>query len=382
MAERVAVLGCGRVGSAMIRDLVRDGEFEVVAVDGRREALAALHQLEGVETLELDLSDPRAVRSSLARVHWAVGAVPGFLGFQTLRTVLEAGVHCVDISFFAEDPFELDELARERGVLAAVDCGVAPGLTNLLAGHLASRWDQLDRFVCGVGGLPQVRTLPWEYKAPFSPADVLEIYTRPVRTVEGSQIVTRPALEEVAQVEFPGIGTVEAFPTDGLRTLLRHPLCPQMRELTLRYPGHVAKIRLLRELGLLAPDPVDLPGGQSVSPLELTSSVLFRSWQYQAGEEDLTLFFVQAEGHLHGKRCRSHFYLLDRYDRATGTSSMARTTGYTATAVLRYLVSHEKEIAPGIVTPESLGSQEEAFDFLCARLAERGITFTVEHTFS
>jgi saccharopine dehydrogenase-like NADP-dependent oxidoreductase len=364
----------------MVWDLAREGEFSVVAVDGCEEALRPFEGIPNIEIRLLDLSDPRVVRDGVAGVEWAIGAVPGFLGFQTLRAVIEAGVHCVDISFFAEDPEELDALAKEKGVLAAVDCGVAPGLTNVLAGHMASQWDCFDRFVCGVGGLPQIRTLPWEYKAPFSPTDVLEIYTRPVRTIEGGRIVTRPPLVDVETLEFPGIGTVEAFPTDGLRTLLKNPLAPEMRELTLRYPGHVSKIRFLRDLGLLSSEPVPLPGGRSVAPLDVTSAVLFSSWMFHPGEEDLTLFFAHGEGRLHGKRTSSRFFFLDRFDKATQTSSMARTTGYTATAILRYLTTHFSTLQPGVLAPEQLGQDPKAFAFLKAYLKNRGIVFTEEHS--
>lgn len=373
MSERVAVLGCGRVGAAIVRDLARGGEFEVRAIDSRREALALLDSVPGVAVELADLADPGAVAHCLTDCRFAIGAVPGFLGFQTLRTVLEAGVDCVDISFFAEDPFALDELARARGVVAVVDAGVAPGLTHLLAGHLSASWDRLDRFVCGVGGLPAVRTLPWEYKAPFSPVDVLEIYTRPVRTVEGGSVVTRPALDNVRQIEFPGLGTLDAFPTDGLRTLLRTMKCPEMQELTLRYPGHIERIRLLRDAGFLREEPIQLPGGVAVRPIEVTGTLLFPHWQYEPGEEDLTVFFAEAEGLWEERSVRARYTLLDRYDRTTGTSSMARTTGYTATAVLRYLATHRHRLEPGILPPEILGQEPEAFRFVLARLSERGV---------
>ena len=184
-----------------------------------------------------------------------MGAVPGFMGFATMEAVLEAGKPMVDISFFEEDPFRLDALAKEKGLIAVMDAGVAPGCGNLILGDLERRLDTITRFECLVGGLPVVRTWPFEYKAGFSPADVLEEYTRPARYVDHGEVVVRPALSEPELVDFPGVGTLEAFNTDGLRTLLRTVAAPFMQEKTLRYPGHAEKMRLLRDTGLFGRSP-------------------------------------------------------------------------------------------------------------------------------
>ena len=270
------------------------------------------------------------------------------------------------------DSLRLDAAAKAKGVTAIVDAGVAPGLTNVLAGHHAAAWDRLDRFVCGVGGLPVVRTQPsWEYKAAFSPVDVLEIYTRPARVVEGGRVVAQPALAEIGSYEFPGVGTVDAFATDGLRTLLATIACPEMRELTLRYPGHAAKMRMLRDAGFLSAEPVEI-GGARVAPIELTGRLLFPLWQYGPGEEDLTLFFCEADGVKDGAPVQARWIMLDRYDRAGGVSSMARTTGYTATAALRLLASGTFR-PTGVVPPEWIGRDAAACAFLLDQLARRGV---------
>lgn len=371
MTQHVTVLGAGRVGRAMALDLARDGEFEVRVADASEEALAALAGVPHVSTLRADLADGGEVHRALAGAQYALGAVPGFMGYRTLATIVDAGVDVVDITFFEQDAFGLDAAAKAKGVSAVIDAGVAPGLTNVLAGHLDATWDSLDRFVCGVGGLPVVRTLPWEYKAAFSPVDVLEIYTRPARVVAAGQITARPALEGVESYEFPGVGTVEAFASDGLRTLLATVRCPEMRELTLRYPGHAARLRALSEAGFLSHEPIDV-GGARVAPVDFTGRLLFLLWQYAPGEEDLTLFFVEAEGSLDGAPVAARWTMLDRYDRPTATSSMARTTGYTATAALRLLASGRFS-RPGIVPPEWLGREEACFRFLVDQLAQRGV---------
>lgn len=371
MTQQVTVLGAGRVGRAMALDLAHEGEFEVRVADASEEALARLEGLPHLETWRVDLADASEVARAVSGSDYAIGAVPGFLGYRTAATVIDAGVSIVDISFFEEDCFGLDAAAKEKGVVAVVDAGVAPGLTNLLAGHHAASWETLDRFVCGVGGLPVVRTQPWEYKAAFSPVDVLEIYTRPARIVRGGEIVAVPALAEVGSYEFPGVGTVETFASDGLRSLLETVRCPEMRELTLRYPGHAGRIGALRDAGFFAHEPIEV-GGARVAPIEFTGRLLFLLWQYAPGEEDLTLFFAEADGTEGGEPVHARWTMLDRYDRAKGVSSMARTTGYTATAVLRLLASG-RFAGIGLVPPERLGANEACFRFLLAELAKRGI---------
>lgn len=371
MTQQVTVLGAGRVGRAMALDLAHEGEFEVRVADASEEALARLAGLPHLETRRADLTDAGEVARAVSGSDYAIGAVPGFLGYRTAATVIDAGVSIVDISFFEEDCFGLDAAAKEKSVVAVVDAGVAPGLTNLLAGHHAASWQTLDRFVCGVGGLPVVRTQPWEYKAAFSPVDVLEIYTRPARIVRGGEIVAVPALAEVGSYEFPGVGTVETFASDGLRSLLETVRCPEMRELTLRYPGHAARIGALRDAGFFAHEPIEV-GGARVAPIEFTGRLLFLLWQYAPGEEDLTLFFAEADGTEDGEPVHARWTMLDRYDRAKGVSSMARTTGYTATAVLRLLASG-RFAATGLVPPERLGADEACFRFLLAELSKRGI---------
>jgi len=371
---KVAVLGAGRVGAAIARDLVRSGEFEVRVADCSPQALEALAGTPGITAVEMDLSREAEVRRAVAGVDLVVGAVPGSMGFETLRRVLEAGKCAVDISFFEEDPFRLDELARGKGVTALVDFGIAPGCSNLIVGYLGSVLDTVLRFDCLVGGLPVVRSWPFEYKAPFSPSDVLEEYVRPARFVEHGEVVVRPALSEPELVDFPGVGTLEAFNTDGLRTLLKTVEAPSLRERTLRYPGHIEKMRILREMGLFAKEPLRLKDGREVVPLELTSRLLFPLWQLVEGEEDLTVMRVVVEGTRSGARVRHDFELLDRYDAETGTLSMARTTGYTCTAGVR-LLARGMYREPGIAPPEFVGRAPGCYLFVMQELAARGVVF-------
>jgi lysine 6-dehydrogenase len=368
---RVTVLGAGRVGNAIVRDLA--GEFTVTAVDASAPSLQRLAGLASVTTVQADLSDAGAISRVTADADLVVGAVPGFMGFATLAAVIAAGKDVVDISFFAEDPFRLDGEARRRGVRAVVDCGVAPGCSNLFAGRLGASWERLDRFACLVGGLPVIRQWPWEYKAPFSPIDVIEEYTRPARLVTGGVHVTVAPLSDVELVDVPGVGTLEAFNTDGLRTLLRTVQVPFMVEKTMRYPGYAEKIRLLRESGLLSEEPVEI-GGARVRPRDVTAGALMAAWHLGEDEEDVTAMIVTAEGVRGGRPVRWRADLVDRYDTASKITSMARTTGYTCTAAVRML-ARGLWTEPGIAPPELLGREVVCHDFMLADLERHGVVF-------
>jgi saccharopine dehydrogenase-like NADP-dependent oxidoreductase len=289
--------------------------------------------------------------------------------------VIEAGVDMVDISFLEQDPFELDELARGRGVVAVVDCGIAPGWSNLVAGHMEAVLDRVDRFVCYVGGLPTLRRWPYEYRAVFSPIDVIAEYTRPARMILNGREVTRSALSGVELLDLPGVGTLEAFNSDGLRTLLHTLQIPLMKEKTMRYPGHAERMRMLRETGFFGEEPIDVRG-VPIRPIDLTARLLFPAWQLGEHEEDLTVMRVEVEGELDGRAHRRTYELLDRFDRETGVTSMARTTGYTCTAVVDVL-SRGMYTQPGVAPPEYLGRTEGVFEAVNTYLAERGVEFTV-----
>jgi saccharopine dehydrogenase-like NADP-dependent oxidoreductase len=370
---KIIVLGGGLVGSAMAIDLVKDGEFAVTVADLSKERLSALRRFP-ISTMAGDLSLPRTIKKIIADHDLVIDALPGFLGFQTFRAAIEAGKNIVDIAFFPEDPFELDGLAKRKGVIAIMDCGVAPGLSNALVGYVNGRFDETDRVEIYVGGLPVIRTWPYEYRIVFSPLDVIEEYTRPARYVENGHLITRPALSDPELIPFAGVGTLEAFNTDGLRTLIKTIKAPNMKEKTLRYPGHIEKMAILRETGFFSKDPVEV-AGVKVRPLDLTAKLLFPMWELQPGEEDLTVMRIIVEGKKKNKSLRYAYDLLDRFDPVTGTTSMARTTGYTATVVAR-LVAGGLCGKTGVAAPEDIGRMPMCMEFLKKGLAKRNIRLT------
>jgi len=365
---QIAILGAGMVGRAMAIDLA--AKYNVTSFDVSDNALQLLSQKNNtIKTIKADLSNYSNYNAMLAGFDFVICAVPGFMGYKTLEAIINAKKNVVDISFFPENALLLDALAKEKNVTAIVDCGVAPGMSNLILGYHNERM-QITDFECMVGGLPKKRVFPFEYKAPFSPIDVLEEYTRPSRYVENSHIVTKPALSDAELIDFENVGTLESFNTDGLRSILfTMGHIPHMKEKTLRYPGHIDLMKGLIKAGFLNTTPVNFKG-QQISPMEFTSSLLFDQWKPAENEAEFTLMQIKVSD-----AAKTICYdLYDEYDAATQTSSMSRTTGYTCTAALNMLV--EKLFTEkGVFPPELVGKDETCFNFILNYLEERNIHY-------
>lgn len=384
--KNVAVLGAGLVGSVIAADLSR--YFNVTIIDIDPAALEKLKDIEGVKILATDLSENHKMKSAVKDVDIVVGALPGSMGYNMIKTLAAQKKDIVDISFFAEDPFSLDDLAKEQGITVITDCGVAPGMGNIILGHHNSTM-VVDSYECYVGGLPVVREWPWEYKAVFSPIDVIEEYLRPARYVQDGHMVIREALSEPELLQFDGIGTLEAWNSDGLRTLISTMQIPNMIEKTLRYPGCIEYLRVLREAGFFSYDMVDVKGVK-IRPVDVTASLLFPKWKLKPGEEDFTVMRIIIKGTElpPGDRERSMqveraprtgrkkyvWELHDRYDKSKGTISMARTTGYTCTAAV-HLLANGMFTQKGICPPEYLGRDEDNFNFIIQHLKDRDVEY-------
>ena len=368
--KSICVLGAGMVGGVIAQDLAQ--HYEVTSLDVNEAALARLAK-HGIKTRQLDIGDAQALTAYVQPFALMVSAVPGFMGYQTLKTLLEAGKQVADISFFPEDALELDTLAKEKGVTALVDMGVAPGMDNMILGHHDAHM-QVTRFECLVGGLPQHPKPPFFYKAPFSPIDVIEEYTRPARLQRGGKLATLPALTERELREFEGVGTLEAFNTDGLRSLLKTMAhIPEMSEKTLRYPGHVTLIEALQQAGFFSTDAVEI-NGVRVRPLDVSARLLLDQWKLRPGEPELTVMRVTIEGRQQGRPMRHVWDLLDRYDPETGFSSMARTTGFTCAAAANLLLQGRYR-ETGVHPPEDVGRQDDCFNFIREYLGARHVYY-------
>jgi len=371
--HKVIVLGCGLVGGPMAADLSKDKDFQVTVVDLNNDVLDKLKKTTALNTIQADLSNQEVVSDLVKDYDIVLSAVPGFMGFQTLKTVIEAEKNVIDIAFFPEDLFELNDLAVAKDVTTISDIGVAPGMSNILIGYAANQLDRVKSAEIYVGGLPKKREWPFEYKAGFSPIDVLEEYTRPARYIEHGKEVIKPALTDPELMDFDNIGTLEAFNSDGLRSLAKTIDAPYMIEKTLRYPGHIEIMRILRETGFFNKEMIEVNGTQ-ISPIAFTSKLLFPKWKLEQGEEDITIMKIIVCGTKGSDEIKYTWDLFDTYDPVSEVHSMARTTGYTATMAVR-MVASGLYTKKGVSAPEYVGKESACVDFILKGLKERGIVY-------
>lgn len=370
--KKMVVLGAGLVGKAIAVDLSKT--FDVTTVDVNHSSLEKLSKYKNIKTYLTDLSEEGEIQRVVKDFDLVIGSLPGYMGYETVKQTILAGKDIIDISFFREDPFELDELAKKQNVTAIIDAGVAPGMGNIILGYHNEKME-VSSYKCYGGGLPFKREWPYEYKAVFSPLDVLEEYIRPARYVLNGELVVREALSEAEIGLFEPIGSLQAWNTDGLRTLIKTMKIPNMIEKTLRYPGTVNYIKVLRETGFFSSDLL-LVNGMQIRPIDVTAKLLFPVWELKKDEEDYTILRVIIKGKENGVEKKYTYNLFDRFDKETHTTSMARTTGYTCTAVAHLfangLVKHK-----GICPPEYLGVDKKNFDFILNYLIDRGVEYNV-----
>ncbi len=366
--KKIIVLGSGLVGSVIAKDLSE--KHKVTSVDLSKRNLEKLNS-ETINKICADVLEKDVLENLIKDFDLVVGALPGFMGYEIMRRVIMAKKNIVDISFYPEDPFGLDKIAKENNVVAIMDCGVAPGMGNVIFSHHNNSME-ITEYECLVGGLPVKREWPFEYQAVFSPIDVIEEYIRPARYVRNSQLVIREALSDAELVDFDSIGTLESWNSDGLRTLIdTMSHVPNMIEKTLRYPGCVEYLKVLRECGYFSYDPIEI-NGQKIRPIDITSKLLFPMWEMKEGDKDYTVMRIRIVGEEKGKKVCYTYNLLDKYQ--DNTISMARTTGYTCTAVAN-LVLAGKYGKKGISPPEFLGDHFNSID---KYLKKRGVIYKVK----
>ena len=370
------------VGSVIAADLAATSGWKVHAYDASEESLERCRsrcELHGarpsaITTKTADLSDTDVVAEIIKPADVVVGAMPGRFGLATLETVIRGKKNYCDISFMPEDFMQFHELARKKGVTAVLDMGVAPGMCHLLSGLACQTLDDVQRIEILVAGLPRHRHWPFEYKAGFSPSDVIEEYIRPSRVMENGRVVIKEALSEPELIEFEGLGTLEAFNTDGLRSLIDTLDVPNMVEKTMRYPGHIELMKIFRETGFFDSKEIELKDGTRVRPLDVTEHLLFPKWTFKDMEPDITVMRVTAEG-THGKvPTRISWNLLDHLDPATGFTSMSRCTAFPAAAITRMIADGTIKNR-GVIPPEQLVKRKGIVEKLMKDLAKRGIEF-------
>ena len=360
----IAVIGTGMVGRLIATELSK--KHKIYAIDNNKSNLKILekHNPE-ICTIELDINKKEKLNLDFAEL--VVNCVPGFMGFETAKKIIQKRT-CVDISFMPENCLDLDYTAREANTALYPDSGIAPGLSNIIIGNMTMH-NHFNHMKIMVGGLPKEKNHPWNYKAPFSPIDVIEEYTRPTRIRNNGRLETVDALTGLFQFDFEGIGPLEAFLTDGLRTLLDSKIAkdiPHLSEYTIRYPGHSKMISNLIDKGELDDTPKK-HGGKIISQKEITTKKLFREWKLNETDKEFTLLIIIGEN-IEGEEICCTVY--DEWK--DGWSSMSRTTGLTACAITNLII--DKTLTKkGVITPEELGTNQEYFDYIINYLKERKI---------
>ena len=371
MRNKIIVLGAGLVGSAIAKDLSLN--HKVTSVDIDPESHKKFGEYPEINCVTANLDDIDKIKTLVADYDLVIGAVPGFMGYQTMKAVIEAGKNMVDISFMPEDFLQLNGLAQKHKVCVVADCGVAPGMGNIILGHHNENM-HVKSYECLVGGLPVVREWPYEYKAVFSPIDVIEEYIRPARYIQNYELITKEALSDPELIHFDKIGTLESWNSDGLRSLM-HTMknIPDMIEKTLRYPGCIEYLRVLRESGFFSYDEIEV-NGTKIRPVDVTAKLLFPKWKLKEGEEDFTIMRITVKGIENGSDKTYTYNLLDRFDREKNIISMARTTGYTCTAVANLLLD-KSFTGIGVHPPEHIGEKAGNLEYILKYLEERNVIY-------
>ncbi|HEU4723609.1 MAG TPA: saccharopine dehydrogenase C-terminal domain-containing protein [Gemmatimonadaceae bacterium] len=357
---RMLVLGAGLQGSACTYDLLQNPEVSQVRLaDVRFDHLPEFlkpHSGPRLIPTTLDVRDREAVLAVMRESDAVMSAIPYYFNLALAECAVEAGVHFCDLGGNTEIVFqqkELAERARTKGVTVIPDCGVAPGMVNILAEHGIRQLDTVESVRIYVGGLPQEPEPPLDYQVVYSLEGVLDYYTTLSWVLRGGQRTQMAALSEREPVEFPApVGTLEAFHTaGGLSTMaFRYEgKIPEMEYKTLRYPGHAEIMETIRDLGLLDVEPVDVKGVK-VSPRELFVAVVGPKLTKPKGK-DLLALRVLVRGRKDGRSAERRFDLVDRYDEAHGISAMMRTTGYSLSITGQ--MQARRQVGPaGVWTPD------------------------------
>ena len=372
---RILVLGYGNIGSVLATDLAESMSSIEIVIAGRHrdkaEEAATFINRENVAGFQLDANDYHGLVDTMKEFDLVIGTLPGNVGYRSVKAAVEAGVDMVDVSYMSENPLTLNEDAIKANVTIVPDCGVAPGLSNMLVGRVISEFDRVENIHVMVGGLPEEPVPPLGYVITWSVEGLIDEYTRMAKIVENGEVVEVEALTGLEEIEFPGVGKLEGFYTDGLRTLI-HTIkgVKNMWEKTLRYPGHVEKIMLLKNLGFFDEHPIEVENARLL-PRKITIKLLEEKLQ-RPEIKDILAMKVEVSGRVGRSRKRYVYHLLDRYDQKRSVTAMARTTAYPASIVAQLIIQRAIE-EKGVIPLEKLGVREKIFNEILAELKKRQV---------
>lgn len=373
---KILVLGCGNIGSVAARDLAESlPSAEIILADmneSRAKEAASKVDQENVSWIRVDASNHNELVSALKKFDIAIGALPGEIGYQVCKASCVAGIDLVDVSYMPEDVMTLQKDASKTGICILPDCGMSPGLGSVLVGYAVSKLDKVGNVHMLNGGLPEKPIPPLGYMITWSVKDLIDMYSRKVNIVREGKIVQVPAMSGLQEINFPGVGKLEAFYTDGLRTMLyTFKNVKNMWEKSLRYPGHVEKIGLLKDLGFFEEKELKIEKF-SISPREVTAKLL-ESKLKRKDIGDIVVMLIEVDGTKNGNRVQYTYQVLDHYDKKHQVTAMGRTTAYTASVVAQLLA--QKAIKEkGVIPPEKLGMNRELYNKFMSLMKKRNIS--------
>ncbi len=360
---KILILGCGMQGRIVAQDL-KSSYAEITVLDIDENNLKKL-ACPGIKKIRFDIKDRKRLVRLMSDYDLIVGALPARLGFYSMECAIDAGVDMADMSYSPFDPFLLDNDAKKSGIRIIPDAGYAPGLSNILVGEAYKKMGKIENLKIMVGGIPQKPIPPFNYHITWSPSDLIEEYTRPARIYKNYKIVTLPALTGIEEFYIPNIGKLEAFYTDGLRTLLKTMnRIRNMEEKTIRYAGHATIFKSLIEGGLFSNKQIKI-NNIKISCYEFMFKYLKEELS-KGPDDDLTILIVQMQAGTKMKK----YCIIDYYDRKNKITSMARMTAYTCAIIARCIKDYP---GCGIIPPEYLGMNPKFCAFIKKELRKRKI---------
>lgn len=370
--KKALVLGCGLIGKTVALDLA--GDFAVTVMDPFEKALASLADRPDIKKIQKPADDPEALRDAAKDADIVCGLLPSHLEEASQKQILGMGKNYVSPSGYLHSS-GMDELAKKTGSVAVFDMGIAPGMSNYLVARGASMVDELDFGCIYVGGIPEKLDPPFNYRTVFCLEDTMNEYCMPAKYVLNNEVAEAPALSGLEEIDFPGIGKLEAFFTDGLRSAAVNIKGKFVAEKTMRWPGYVDTINIMKAAGCFSKDPI-MVDGKEVVPFNVTTELFRPIWTLrpEKGDRDITVMRVVAKGPKDGKYVTNTWDLIDKFDEKQMLHSMARTTGYACSATAR-AISNGMISSPGFHAPEALAKDDGFYEYLMPELAKYGIVF-------
>ncbi|HUW47926.1 MAG TPA: saccharopine dehydrogenase family protein [Patescibacteria group bacterium] len=372
---KVIAVGSGNIGSVAVEDLAtRMKSTEIVIADkddSRSKAVVERIGRNNVSSMQLDIADCNKLVQTLKKFDLAMGFLPGALGYTLMKACTKAKKSLIDVSYMVENPLKLQSAASKARITIVPDCGLAPGISNFLVGHAYAKLEKTSSVKIMVGGLPEKPVPPLGYVITWSPDGLIDEYTRKAVIVQHGKKTEVEALGGVEAINFPEVGKLEAFYTDGLRTLSQTLKdVEEMWEKTLRYPGHAEKIKMIERLGFFEEEKVKI-GGTMVSPRRLTARLLERKLKIPE-IKDFVAMKIEVSGVKNGKRLSFVYHMLDKYDQKHGITAMARTTAYPMSIVAQLMLKGIIK-QKGVIPPEKLGMEKEVVQEFLSELKKRDI---------